>query len=154
MYFWPIIHTQIDTKLSKSEVNELLSNHTEGKTPAFYWGRTFKSALWGKIQEDHFAVRPVVPYWNISPVHIRGFVKENEGKSRITLTMINPHLRVIIPLVIIAIGLLMINFWENQQYDQVLKIGIWIVLGAYLWIIVPFQIQARKTLEMFKDWFV
>ncbi|WP_324065440.1 hypothetical protein [Salinivirga sp.] len=153
MKFWPLIHTQIDTKLTKKEANELLAKHTEGKSPAFYWGKTFNSALWGKVKEDHFAVRPVVPYWNISPVHIRGFISENNDKSRITLTMTNPHLRVIIPLIIITIALLMINFWENQQYDQVVKIGLWIVLGAYLLVIIPFQIQARKTLKMIKEWF-
>ena len=153
MKFWPFIQTTIQTTLTREEINKKLEENTATPPVTFYWGRTFEKPLWGKIKDDHFALRPVVPYWNISPVNIRGFIRENGDKNKIIVTLVNPHLRVIIPLVILAIVLLMFNYVETKEYDKIVNIGIWIVLGAYVWVIVPFQIQARKTLNKIKSWF-
>ncbi len=153
MKFWPFIQTNIKTKLKQEEINEKLEANTDTPPVTFYWGRTFEKPLWGKIKNDHFALRPVVPYWNISPVHIRGLIQKSGEENKIIMTFVNPHLRVIIPLVLLAIGLLLANYLETKEYDKIVNIGFWIFLGAYLLVLIPFQIQARKTMRKIKSWF-
>lgn len=152
MKFWPFIQTKISTPLTKTQIHEKLTAHTDNRRPVFYWTKTFNTTLWGNIKEDSFTVRPVVPYWNISPVHIKGTITDDKTKRQVIITMINPLMRVIIPLFIISITLLLLTHLDEKRYDLILNLGLAIAAGAYILVLIPFQIQARKTLKIIKKW--
>ena len=152
MNLLPFKHIVLESDQSVEQIRETLSKNTENIQPAIYWRRTFHKPLWGKIGEKEFAVRPVVPYWNISPVHIKGLITEENNRGKVKLIISSPYLRILIPLVLVTLFLLMFTYLESRQYDMILSIGGAVVAGAYFMVMIPFQIQLNKTLQLFKNW--
>jgi hypothetical protein len=152
MNLLPYKSTVLTSNQNATQIRETLLKNTENIQPAIYWRRTFHKPLWGKIGEKEFAVRPVVPYWNISPIHIKGLITDENNGGKVKLIITSPYLRIIMPLIIVTLFLLMFTYIESQQYDMILTIGSAVIAGAYFMIMIPFQIQLNKTLEQFRKW--
>ena len=150
MILLPYKHIVLQSYKGIEEIRTTLQNNTESAQPAIYWRRAFHKAFWGKIGDKEFALRPVVPYWNISPIHIRGLIEES-NQNKIKLIITSPYLRILVPLVLITLILLFATYWQNQQYDMILNIGFAVVAGAYIMVMIPFQIQLNKSLKMLKE---
>ena len=64
-----------------------------------------------------------------------------------------PYLRVVVPLVILALVLFFINYGVQGEMDVFLNASGLILLGAYLLVNIPFQIQASRSLKDLTDRF-
>lgn len=148
MYLWPLKQLTIQSSLETDALYRILVHATDQENTGIYWGKKFYHAYWGRISAASFKIRPVVPYWNISPVDIAGRITPaDNGKSVITMKMTCPFLRVVIPLVILAMLLFFISYGLQGNVPVFLTSSLWIVLVAYLLVNVPFQIQADRNVS-------
>ena len=148
MIFWPRKDLYIESGLTKEEVIQELNNATDQDQKSIYWGKRFKKRFWGKVGRESFRVRPVVPYWNISPLEIKGEVKAGKDeKGKVDIKMVCPYLRIVIPLVILALVLFFVNFGMKGDMDIFLSSPGIIVLSAYLLVNIPFQIQSIWSIK-------
>jgi len=152
MYFWPVKECRIDTSLNRHEIHELMHKNTDQDYKSIYWGKRFYTRFFGNVGESSFKVRPVVPYWNISPVEIRGSVNENPaGKSTVRCRLSCPYLRVVVPLVLLAVVLFLLNYILAGTNGGAMTVMVLIVAGAYALVNIPFQIQAARSLRDLKN---
>jgi len=131
-----------------------MSEETDQDNRSIYWGKRFYKRYFGTVGKNAFKVRPVVPYWNISPVEIKGrFVEKGRDQHSVECRMTCPYLRVVVPLVILALVLFFINYGVHGEMDVFLNASGLILLGAYLLVNIPFQIQASRSLKDLTDRF-
>jgi hypothetical protein len=148
MYLWPLRKLDIETRLNKQEIYDKIYQSTDQDASSIYWGKRFYTTYWGKVGQDSFKIRPVVPYWNISPLEIQGRVKElEEGKTSVNMKMVCPFLRVVLPLVILAVVLFFISQGLQGNLEVFINSTVLILLGAYLLVNIPFQIQAARNVD-------
>ena len=148
MNFWPFKHIQIETKLKQEKLQEIMNHSVDQNSNGIYWGKRFTKRFWGKIKQNTFRVRPVVPYWNISPVDIEGKIVDlSIDKNAVEIKMTSPYMRIVVPLVILAVLLFFVNFGLKGQIDTFLLNFVIILGAAYLLINIPFQIQAAKSIN-------
>ena len=148
MKFWPQKHIRIETKLKQEKLQEILTNSIDQDSTGIFWGKRFTKHFWGKIKQNSFRVRPVVPYWNISPVDIKGKITDlSNDKNAVEIRMTSPYLRIVVPLVILAILLFFVNFGLKEQFDTFLLNSVITLGAAYVLVNIPFQIQAAKSLN-------
>jgi hypothetical protein len=148
MLFWPVKHIAILSPLKKEEITRILTSETDQDQKSIYWGKRFYKKYWGKIEDEIFRIRPVVPYWNISPVEISGKMEDDtDEKNRVLLTMRCPYMRIVIPLVILAVGLFLINFGLKGELSVFVSATAIILISAYLLVNIPFQIQAIWSMK-------
>ena len=154
MYLWPFKHCRIDTSLSREKILERMDQHTDQDYKSIYWGKRFYKRFFGRVGENAFKVRPVVPYWNISPVEIKGYVDEQAGGGSLVECRLScPYLRVVVPLVLLAVVLFLINYIMSGSNGGAMHVMALIVVGAYALVNVPFQIQANRDLRDLKGYF-
>jgi hypothetical protein len=148
MYFWPLKIFRIETSQRGEELLANMSEQTDQDNRSIYWGKRFYKRYFGTVGKNSFKVRPVVPYWNISPLEIQGkIVEKGKGKEAVECRMICPYLRVVLPLVILALVLFFINYGAKGEMDVFLNASGLILLAAYLLVNIPFQIQASRSLK-------
>lgn len=148
MYFWPIKKCRIETAMSRDKIHEVVDQNTDQDYKSIYWGKRFYKRFSGAVGENSFKIRPVVPYWNLSPVEIRGEVKEQSaGNSVVQCRLSCPYLRVVVPLVLLALVLFLINLPAGGAGVGFFNVLVLIVTGAYVLVNVPFQIQATRSLR-------
>jgi len=151
---WPKKKCRIDTQLSRERIMELMDQHTDQDYKSIYWGKRFYKRFFGSVGENSFKVRPVVPYWNISPVEIQGHVKEDGmGGSSVACRLSCPYLRVVVPLVLLAVVLFMLNYILAGSNGGAVNVMALIVVGAYALVNIPFQIQAHRRLRDLMGYF-
>lgn len=154
MYLWPIKHCRIDTSLSRAKIIERMAQHTDQDYKGIYWGKRFYKRFFGSVGENAFKVRPVVPYWNISPVEIKGHVDEHgSGRSSVECRLSCPYLRVVVPLVLLAVVLFLLNYIMSGSNGGAMQVMALIVAGAWALVNVPFHIQAARNLRDLKGYF-
>jgi hypothetical protein len=148
MYFWPLKIFRIETSEQEEDLVARMSEQTDQDNRSIYWGKRFYKRYFGTVGKSSFKVRPVVPYWNISPLEIHGKVTEKEkGQQAVECRMTCPYLRVVLPLVILALVLFFINYGAKGEMDVFLNVSGIILLAAYLMVNIPFQIQASRSLK-------
>ncbi|MFP4603822.1 MAG: hypothetical protein ACLFNJ_00420 [Bacteroidales bacterium] len=148
MYILPYKHIRLKSQLSSAEVLHKITQITDQDQKSIYWGKRFYKKFSGEIGERNFLIRPVVPYWNISPVEIEGrFISENMNESTFDLRIICPYLRFVIPLGILAVVLFFFNYRMTEDATIFLSSIFIVVFTAYLLVNIPFQIQAKKSLN-------
>lgn len=148
MKFWPIKHIRIETNLEQEKLQEIMIGSIDQDSKGIYWGKRFTKSFWGNIKQNSFRVRPVVPYWNISPVDIKGRIVEiSQEKNALDIRMASPYMRIVLPLVILAVFLFFINFGLKGQIDTFLLNSVITMGAAYLLVNIPFQIQAAKSIN-------
>ena len=148
MLLWPLRKLAIETSLDKDAIYQIIYQSTDQNNKSIYWGKRFYKTYWGNVNPTAFRIRPVVPYWNISPLEIQGTVKEQfRDKTLVNIKMVCPFLRVVLPLVILAIVLFFIGQGLQGNMDVFLNSSVLILLGAYLFVNIPFQIQAARNVE-------
>ena len=148
MYLWPYKKCRIETGRTADEVYEIVGRYTDQDYDSIYWGKRFYSRFFGSVGKTAFRVRPVVPYWNISPLEIRATVKEGKnGKTRIACRLSCPYLRVVVPLVLLGVILFFLNYVLAGTNGGAVNVMILIVAGAYAMVNIPFQIQASRSLR-------
>jgi hypothetical protein len=148
MLFWPFKQVRIESSLKKDELMRILNESTDQDQKSIYWGKRFYKRFWGKVSGDAFRIRPVVPYWNMSPVEMKGSVKDiKEDKNGLDITLQCPYLRVVMPLAVIALGLFFVNYGLKGQWDVFLSSSFIILVAAYLFVNIPFQIQSIWSLK-------
>lgn len=146
MYILPYKHIKLKSKLSSTQVLYKISQITDQDRKSIYWGKRFYNKFSGEVGTKNFLIRPVVPYWNISPVEIEGrFISENTNGSTFDLRIICPYLRFVIPLGILAVVLFFFNFKMTGDETIFLSSLFIIIFTAYLLVNIPFQIQAEKS---------
>jgi len=154
MVFWPLKTFRIETAVGPREILDRMSEDTDQDNRSIYWGKRFYKRYFGTIGKKAFKVRPVVPYWNISPVEIKGSVVEKgEGQHSVECRMTCPYMRVVVPLVILALVLFFINYGARGEMDVFLNASGLILPAAYLLVNIPFQIQASRSLKDLTDRF-
>jgi len=154
MFVWPKKQCRIDTDLSRERIMELMDQHTDQDYKSIYWGKRFHKRFFGRVGENSFKVRPVVPYWNISPVEIQGHVKEDgRGGSSVACRLSCPYLRVVVPLVLLAVVLFMLNYILAGSNGGAVNVMALIVVGAYALVNIPFQVQATRSLQDLEGYF-
>jgi len=148
MNFWPVKHIKIETDLKAEKLHEILLDSIDQNSQGIYWGKRFTKKFWGQLSQNAFRIRPVVPYWNISPVDIRGKIVDlSREKSGLDVRMSSPYLRIIIPLVVLAVVLFFINFGLKGQGNIFLTNSLVTLASAYLLVNVPFQIQSIWSIK-------
>jgi len=148
MKFWPLKHIRIETKLKQEKLQEIMSNSIDQDSTGIYWGKRFTKQFWGKMKQNSFRVRPVVPYWNISPVDIKGRIADlSNDKNSLEIKMTSPYMRIVVPLVILAVLLFFFNFGMKEQFDTFLLNSVITLGAAYVLVNIPFQIQAAKSIN-------
>lgn len=149
--FLPYKHIILPTRLKKEAIVDRLSKEIDPDAKPVYWGRKFYKTFSGEVSGDHFFIRPVVPYWNISPLEIRGKIEVRSDEwNNVIVKITSPLLRIIIPLVALAIILFFFSFALQGQVMFFLSTALIILLVAYMAVNIPFQIQANKTLIKLK----
>jgi len=152
MNFWPIKHIRIETKLNQEKLRDILTNSIDQDNTGIYWGKRFTKQFWGKMEKNSFRVRPVVPYWNISPVDIKGKIADlSNDKNAVEIRMSSPYLRIVVPLVILAVILFFVNFGMKEQFDIFLLNSVITLGAAYVLVNIPFQIQAAKSINKLSE---
>ena len=148
MIFWPVKHIQIESNLKKEKLHSLLDGAIDQDNKGIYWGKRFTKRFWGKLGKEHFRIRPVVPYWNISPLEMRGQIKDvSREKNVVDIKITCPYLRIVVPLSILAIVLFFLNLALKAQAAQFfINSGITIA-AAYLLVNIPFQIQSNWSIK-------
>jgi len=148
MLLWPLRKLAIETSLDKDEIYQKMHQSTDQNNSGIYWGKRFYKTYWGNVSPTAFRIRPVVPYWNISPLEIQGTVKEQiQGKTLVNMKMVCPFLRVVLPLVILAVVLFFVSQGLQGNLDVFFNSSVLILLGAYLFVNIPFQIQAARNVD-------
>ena len=148
MYLWPLKKLEIETALDPQKIYQKLDQSTDQDNRSIYWGKRFYKSYWGQVAPYSFKIRPVVPYWNISPLEIQGTVKElNKGKTSVNMKMVCPFLRVVLPLAILAVVLFFVSQGLQGNMDVFINATLLILLGAYLLVNIPFQIQAARNVD-------
>ena len=148
MKFWPLKYIRIETNIRQEKLQDILDKSIDQDSKGIYWGKIFTKGFWGNIKQNSFRVRPVVPYWNISPVDIRGKIIEvSQEKNALYIRMTTPFMRIVLPLVILAVFLFFINFGLKGQNDTFLLNSAITIGAAYLLVNIPFQIQAAKSIN-------
>ena len=148
MYFWPLRKLKIETNLDPQKIYQKIDQSTDQDNKSIYWGKRFYKTYWGRVAPTSFKIRPVVPYWNISPLEIQGTVKERmEGKTSVNMKMVCPFLRVVLPLAILAVVLFFVSQGLQGNMDVFINATLFILLGAYLLVNIPFQIQAARNVD-------
>lgn len=133
-------------------IYERMSSNTDQDSTSIYWGKRFYKRFFGAVGKEVFKVRPVVPYWNISPVEIRGRVSKGKGDQHVVeCRMTCPYLRVVVPLVVLAVVLFFINYGLMGEAGTFLNVSGVILAVAYLLVNLPFQIQASRNLKTLRD---
>jgi len=133
-------------------IYERMNSNTDQDSTSIYWGKRFYKRFFGAVGKEVFKVRPVVPYWNISPVEIRGRVSEGKGDRHVVeCRMTCPYLRVVVPLVVLAVVLFFINYGLKGEAGIFLNVSGVILAVAYLLVNLPFQIQASRNLKTLRD---
>jgi len=69
--------------------------------------------------------------------------------NKIKVRMVCPYLRIVLPLVIIALVLFFVNFGMKGELDVFLSSAAIILISAYLLVNIPFQIQAIWSIKQF-----
>ncbi len=152
MLFWPFKLIRIETSLKESEILRIINENTDQDQKSIYWGKRFYKRFWGKVTDKAFRIRPVVPYWNMSPVEMQGNVSDiSEDKNGLEVKLKCPYLRVVIPLAILAVGLFFISFGLKGQMDVFLSSTLIILIAAYLFVNIPFQIQSVWSLKILAE---
>lgn len=148
MFIWPLRKLEIETSLDRDEIYQKIYQSTDQNNKSIYWGKRFYTTYWGRVSPTTFRIRPVVPYWNISPLEIQGTVKEQmEGKTTVNMKMVCPFLRVVLPLAILAVVLFFISQGLEGNLNVFFNSSVLILLGAYLFVNLPFQIQAARNVD-------
>jgi hypothetical protein len=154
MILWPFKHIKIESRYKQDEIINLINESTDQEWKSIYWGKRFNKRFWGKVGKKTFRIRPVVPYWNISPVEIIGNIKDGgEDTNELEIKMRCPYFRIILPLVIIAVGLFFANFGLKGEMDIFINSSLIILVSAYLLVNIPFQIQSTWSLKHLADQF-
>jgi hypothetical protein len=149
--FIPYKHITLSTRLKKEAIINRLSKEIDPDAKPIYWGKKFYKSFTGKISGDRFFIRPVVPYWNISPLEIRGKIDERSDEwNNVTVKITSPLLRIIIPLAALAIILFFVSFALQGKVMFFLTTTLIILLVSYIAVNIPFQIQLTKTLIKLK----
>lgn len=150
MLFWPLKSIVIESRLKQEELMRVISGATDQDQRSIYWGKRFSKKFWGKVGKKSFRIRPVVPYWNISPIELKGKISDGVNDSnKIKVRMVCPYLRIVLPLVIIALVLFFVNFGMKGELDVFLSSAAIILISAYLLVNIPFQIQAIWSIKQF-----
>jgi len=148
MRFWPVKHIQIESNLKKEKLHSLLENSIDQDNSGIYWGKRFSKRFLGKLGEEHFRIRPVVPYWNISPLEMKGQIKEvSREKNAVDVKITCPYLRIVIPLAILAIVLFFLNLALKDQAAQFIINSSITLAAAYLLVNIPYQIQSIWSIK-------
>ncbi len=148
MNFWPFKHIRIETKLKQEKLQEIMTNSIDQNNTGIYWGKRFNKRFWGNITQNTFRIRPVVPYWNISPVDIEGKIVDlSNDKNALEIKMTSPYMRIVVPLVILAVILFFVNFGMKEQAETFIINSVITLGAAYLLVNIPFQIQAVKSVN-------
>mgnify|MGYP000105396955 CR=1 FL=1 len=150
MFLWPFKQCRIETNLSRQRINELMNQNTDQDNRSIYWGKRFYQRFFGVVQPNAFKIRPVVPYWNLSPVEIRGTVESNQagqGSHTVSCRLTCPYLRVVGPLVGLALVMFFINYALVGETGVFLSATGYIFLAAYVLVNLPFQVQAARSLR-------
>ena len=154
MYLWPKKQCRIDTKMNRHEIIEGINQHVDQDYKSIYWGKRFYKRFFGNVGDNSFKVRPVVPYWNLSPVEIRGHIKQDgQGHSTIECRLSCPYLRVVVPLVLFAVVLFLLNYFLAGANGGAINVMALIVVGAWALVNIPFQIQAHRSLRDLMGYF-
>ena len=148
MNLWPLKVFHISTPLSGEDIIQVMNDNTDQDYKSIYWGKRFYKHFFGSVGKRAFKVRPVVPYWNISPVEIRGRITESENQaSQVQCRLVCPYLRFVVPLVVLVLLLFLLNYGVAGE-PGIFFNALWmILLGAYLLVNVPFQIQASGSIK-------
>lgn len=148
MFFWPFKKLEIETDLDPQKIYQKIDQSTDQDNRSIYWGKRFYKTYWGSVEPASFRIRPVVPYWNISPLEIQGKVTElKEGKTSVSVKMVCPFLRVVLPLAILAVVLFFVSQGLQGNMNVFVNASVLILLGAYLLVNIPFQIQATRNVD-------
>ncbi|MFP4620032.1 MAG: hypothetical protein ACLFM7_01870 [Bacteroidales bacterium] len=132
--------------MDQQNIYQKIHQSTDQDHNSIYWGKRFHTTYWGRVSHNSFKIRPVVPYWNISPLEIQGTVKKGEeGKTLVNMRMVCPFLRVILPLAILGVVLFFVSQGIKGNMDVFINSSVMILLGAYLMVNIPFQIQAARN---------
>ncbi|MFW6103656.1 MAG: hypothetical protein ACOC59_01175, partial [Bacteroidota bacterium] len=67
------------------------------------------------------------------------------GKTLVNMRMVCPFLRVILPLAILGVVLFFVSQGIKGNMDVFINSSVMILLGAYLMVNIPFQIQAARN---------
>ena len=154
MYLWPVKHITIETNLNRDDLYEVMGKSVDQDNRSIYWGKKFYKLFWGNISKEAFRIRPVVPYWNISPVEIRGRVEAaSDNQTHVSMKMICPYLRIIIPLAALAIVLFFVNYGLKGETAFFFNSTALIVIASYLLTNIPFQIQATRNIQQLVEKF-
>jgi hypothetical protein len=146
MLLWPKKTLEIETRLDKDSIYQIIDQSTDQDYKSIYWGKRFYKTYWGTVSPESFKIRPVVPYWNISPLEIRATVKSiTSERTRVSLKMVCPFMRIIGPLAVLAILLFFISFGLQDEMNIFLKNSLLILFGGYILVNLPFQIQASRN---------
>jgi len=148
MNFWPIKHIRIETNLKSERLHEILDNSIDQNSQGIYWGKRFSKKFWGSINQKAFRIRPVVPYWNISPVDIKGKIIDiSQEKNGVDIKMTSPYIRIVLPLALLAVILFFINFGLKGELNIFLVNSVITLAAAYLFVNIPFQIQSIWSIK-------
>jgi hypothetical protein len=148
MNLWPIKHIRIETNLKAEKIYEILDNSIDQDSQGIYWGKRFSKKFWGRISQKAFRIRPVVPYWNISPVDIKGrIIDVSQEKNGLDIQMTSPYLRIVIPLAILAVVLFFVNFGLKGELNVFYANSLITLAAAYLLVNIPFQIQSIWSIK-------
>ena len=148
MFFWPLKIFRIETSERGDDLLERMSEETDQDNRSIYWGKQFYKRYFGTVGKNSFKVRPVVPYWNLSPLEIHGKVeKQGKGQEAVECRMTCPYLRVVLPLVIVALVLFFISYGAKGEMDVFLNVSGVILLADYLLVNISFQIYAYRSLK-------
>ena len=143
MMLWPYKQLQFESKLKKAEIRKLLEQITDQDNKSIYWGKRFTRRFWGKVQGDSFRIRPVVAYWNLSPVELKGSIIDlSDEKNGLYIKMTCPYLRIVVPLVVLGVVLFFFNLGIDGDWITFALNSLIMLAGAYLLVNIPFQIQA------------
>lgn len=145
---WPYKQLRFESRLNKDKIRKLMEQITDQDNRSIYWGKRFTRRFWGKVQGDSFRIRPVVAYWNLSPVELKGNIKDiSDDKNGLFIKMSCPYMRIVLPLVILGVVLFFFNLGLQGDWSTFALNSLIMLAGSYVLVNLPFQIQAMWSIK-------